>query len=34
MTFIEFKKLLDEKQLLIDEIAPLIGYSTESINNN
>jgi hypothetical protein len=34
MTFIEFKKLLDEKQLLIDEIAPLIGYTTESINNN
>ena len=33
MTFVEFKKLLDEKQLLIDDIAPLIGYSNDSINN-
>ena len=34
MTFIEFKKLLDEKQLFIEDIAPLIGYSNDSINNN
>ena len=34
MTFVEFKKLLDEKQLFIEDIAPLIGYSNDSINNN